>query len=398
MITIQNLIQIVSGSLKIIHILNPSCRQMDVKDVSLLNADTLCCDFYPISKNSYDIKLEMSAIVGCINGIFRNNTYENIDLRNYVIRAFDKDDNELMYALSTKSTAELVGTGKSIEWFANTLFQENTEDYRLSQAKKIISEIENGLRAIVKIKLRDKFGEDWWEVGLNNKIGKTVKDLYFNQFEVECTDGDVLIEYTYTLQLKKIILNYFNLFKSYFKSINLFETSMDNFNKIRREEAHNRPISQLELKELEGLHENLLSVLLTDLKSFQSAFLTENWKLKIKKIMLERLYKSIYSEQEIVNELDSQQKFFKIKENIIDRISYLNDIVIKLKSVIVPVYKKSIHQELLFCYERRLKLDQSLLLETISHNKERMDEISIEIYSHEQKMDEFSKKFILNES
>jgi hypothetical protein len=371
---------------------------MDIKDVSLFNADTLCCDFYPISKNSYDIKLEMSAIVGCINGICRNNTYENVDLRNYVIRAFDKDDNELMYALSTKSTAELVGTGRSIEWFANTLFQENTEDYRLSQAKKIISEIENGLRAIVKIKLRDKFGEDWWEVGLNNKIGKTVKDLYFNQFEVECTEGDVLIEYTYTLQLKKIILNYFNLFKSYFKSINLFETSMDNFNKIRREEAHNRPISQLELKELEGLHENLLSVLLTDLKSFQSAFLTENWKLKIKKIMLERQYKSIYSELEIVNELDNEQKYFKIKENINDRISYLYDIVIKLKSVIVPIYKKNIHQELLFYYERRLELDQSLLLETISLNKERMDEISIEIHSHEQLMDEFSEKLILNEN
>ncbi|NMR35331.1 hypothetical protein HIO71_14180 [Chryseobacterium aquaticum] len=398
MITIQNLTQIVNGSLKIIHILNPDCKQIDVKNVSLINVDTLCCDFYPIAKNSYDIKLEMSAIVGCINGLFRNSNHENVDLRNYVIRAFDKDDNELLYALSTKSTAELVGTGKSIEWFANTLFQENTEDYRLLQAKKIISEIENGLRAIVKIKLRDKFGEDWWEVSLNNKIGKTVKDLYFNQFEVECTDGDVLIDYTYTLQLKKIILNYFIFFKSYFKSINLFEALMDKLNKIRREEAHNRSISQLELKELEGLHESLLSVLLIDLKSFQSAFLTENWRLKIKKIMLERHYKSVYSEQEIVNELDLEQKFFKIKENIIVRISYLNDIVLKLKSVIVPVYKKSIHQELLFCYEMRLELDQSLLLETLSFNKQRMDEISIEIISHEQRMDEFSKKFIHSEN
>ena len=173
---------------------------------------------------------------------------------------------------------------------------------------------------------------------------------------------------------------------------------MDKLNKIRREEAHNRSISQLELKELEGLHESLLSVLLIDLKSFQSAFLTENWRLKIKKIMLERHYKSVYSEQEIVNELDLEQKFFKIKENIIVRISYLNDIVLKLKSVIVPVYKKSIHQELLFCYEMRLELDQSLLLETLSFNKQRMDEISIEIISHEQRMDEFSKKFIHSEN
>jgi len=118
MITIQNLTQIVNGSLKIIHILNPDCKQIDVKNVSLINVDTLCCDFYPIAKNSYDIKLEMSAIVGCINGLFRNSNHENVDLRNYVIRAFDKDDNELLYALSTKSTAENV---LKITFFRKTL-------------------------------------------------------------------------------------------------------------------------------------------------------------------------------------------------------------------------------------------------------------------------------------
>lgn len=388
----------VSGHLKTLHLFNSNCKEINVKNVSLLNEDTLCCDFYAISKNSYDIKLEMSSIVGCINGIFRNNTYENVDLRNYAIRAFDKDDNQLLYALSTKSTAELVGTGKSIEWFANTIFQENTEDYRLSQAKKIISEIENGLREVVKIKLRNKFGDDWWENALNNKLGKDVKDVYFNQFEIQCTDGDILIAYTYTLQLKKIILTHFNLFESYFKSINLFESSMDNLNKIRREEAHNRPISQLELKELEGLHESLLSVLLIDLKSFQSAFLTENWRLKIKKIMLERQYKSVYSEQEIVTELDLEQKFLKIKENMINLISYLNDTIIKLKSVIVPIYKKNTHQELILCYEKRMQLQQSLLMEILSLNNDKIEELIIEINSNEQIMDEFSKKLILNEN
>lgn len=280
----DNLPQMVNGALKTIHIFNKDCKPVDVKNVSLLNLDTLCCDFYPIAKGSNDIKLEISKVMGCFNGIFKNRTYENVDLKNYVVRAYDKDNNEILYALCTKSTAELIGTGEFVEWFTRTLFQENTEDFRLVQAKKIISEIENGLREAVKIKLKDKFGEDWWELGLNNKLGKDVKDLYFNQFGLECTDGDVLIAYTYTLQLKKIILTYFNLFKTYFNNPTQFESLMDNLNKIRREEAHNRPISQLELKNLEDLHESLLSVLLSDLKSFQSVFLTENWRIMIKKL------------------------------------------------------------------------------------------------------------------
>ncbi|WP_179468705.1 Swt1 family HEPN domain-containing protein [Chryseobacterium sp. H1D6B] len=394
----ENLVQMVNGALKTVHIFNTKCKELNIKTVSLLNVDTLCCEFYPVAKTSTDIKLEMSTIVGCFNGLFRNNTYENVDLKNYVIKAYDNSDNEILYALCTKSTAELIGTGEFIEWYTRTLFQENTEDFRLAQAKKIISEIENGLREIVKIKLREKFGNDWWEAGLSNKLGKDVKEIYVNQFEVECTDGDILIAYTYTLQLKKIILTHFNLFKSYFKSTSLFENLMDNLNKIRREEAHNRPISQVELKNLEELHKSLLADLLADLTSFQSVFLTENWRIKIKKIMIERQYKSIYSEHQIVNETDLEQKFLKINENMISLISYLNDTIIKLKSVIVPIYKKNIQQELLFCYEKRKELHQSLLLETLSLNYEKIDALSIEINSHEQKMDEFSKKFILSES
>lgn len=388
----------VSGTLKLIHIFNKNCSPINVKNVLLINADTLCCEFYPIAKNSDDIKLEMTSIIGCFNGIFKDKEYVNLNIKNYAIRAFDKNDIELMYSLSTKYIAEFIGTSMSIEWFTRALFQENTEDFRLSQAKKIISEIENALREIVKIKLKEKFGIDWWEVGLSSKLGKDVKDVYFNQFGTVCTDGDILIAYTYTLQLKKIILTHFNLFKSYFSNPREFEMLMDNLNQIRREEAHNRVISQLDLQNLEGLHENLLSRLLRDLKSFQSAFLTRNWIIKIKQIMIENQYKTIYNEKDTDNELNHVQKFYMRKENIINLISYLDDIIIKLQSVIVPIYKGKLHQELLFYYEKRKELQQSLLKETLSLNNGMLNNIIDEIDLYERKMDEFATKLLLSES
>ena len=163
------------------------------------------------------------------------------------------------------------------------LFQENSEDYRLAQAKQIISEIENGLREIVKLKFKDKFGDEWWDNEIGNKIKRDVKKIYFNNFGVDCNDGNVLIAYTFTLQVKEIILSNFNLFANYFQSPVQFESSMDSLNKLRREEAHNRPVSHLDLENLKYLHQDLLSVVLLDLKSFQSVFLTENWRSKIKK-------------------------------------------------------------------------------------------------------------------
>ncbi|AZI56140.1 hypothetical protein EIB75_13115 [Epilithonimonas vandammei] len=395
--TIENLLRMVSGSLKIIHILDKSCKEINVKDVYLLNEDTLCCDFYPAARNSYDIKLEMTAIMGCFNGIFRNDQYDNVDLKNYAVRAFDQDDNEILYALSTKATAEFIGTGRSIEWLTSTFFQENTEDYRLAQAKQIISEIENGLREIVKLKFKDKFGDEWWDNEIDHKIKRDVKKIYFNNFEVDCNDGNVLIAYTFTLQVKAIILSNFSLFSAYFQSPSQFESSMDDLNKLRREEAHNRPISHLDLETLQHLHEDLLSIVLLDLKSFQSVFLTENWRSKIKRIMKEWQYKPIHPQKEIDTESDQVKKLFKIKENLSSFIAYLDNTIIKLKSVSAPIHKKSIHLELLSCYEDYRKLQKLLFNETLTLDNEKISDIINQIRSHELKMDEFSTKFLLSE-
>ncbi len=366
MITIENLTLMVSATLKTMYIFNNNFKAINVKDVYLINEDTLCCDFYPTSRNSYDIKLELAPIMGCFNSIFRDNQYQNVNLRNYAVRAYDEDDNELLYALSTKNAAELIGKGGSVEWLTSTYFQINTEDFRLTQAKQIISEIENGLREIVKIKLKDKFGDDWWDQSLNNKMGRDVKKIYFNNFGTDCNDGDVLIAYTFTLQLKEIILSNYNLFTKYFQSSVEFETAVDGLNKLRREEAHNRPISNLNLHNLQHLHEELLSGILQDLESFQSVYLTENWRGKIKKIMTEKRYKAIYNEREINNEPDVGQRLFKIKENTSSLISYLDDTILKLKSLTVPIHKKNVHKELLFCFERSKELQEFLLNQNLN--------------------------------
>ncbi|UZT98977.1 hypothetical protein ODZ84_05240 [Chryseobacterium fluminis] len=397
MITIENLTRMVSATLKTLHIFSNNCKEINVKDVYLLNEDTLCCDFYPVSRKSYDIKLEIAPIMGCFNGIFRDMNYENVNLLNYAVRAFDENNNEILYALSTKTAAELVGKGGSIEWLASTFFQINTEDFRLAQAKQIISEIENGLREIVKIKLRDQFGDDWWEQGLNSKLGRDVKKIYFNNFGEDCTDGDILIAYTFTLQLKEIILSYYNLFTNYFQSSAEFETSMDSLNKLRREEAHNRPISNLDLKNLQTLHEELLSGVLQDLKSLQSVYLTENWRGKIKKIMTEKRYKDVYTDLEISNEIDAGQKLFKIRENKSSLISYLDDTILKLKSITIPIHKKSTHKELLSCFEHYRVLQKSLFDEYSTLDNKRIDIVKDEIKIHDRKMDEFVEKFLLNE-
>ncbi len=398
MIRLQDIIGVIRFGLENLDTLSEGNKKVRVIDVSVINEDTLCCDFYSNSTNSIDIKMEIGTIMGFFNGFFRNDEFEGISFAYYTVKAFDRDNVELIYAVSSKSTAALIGTGNSIDWLKSTLFQENTEDYRLAQSKRIISEIENCLRELVKTKLKNQFGDNWWDKSLDNNLGREVKQTYLNQFGVECNDGNILIFYTYTLQLKKIISTHFKLFKQYFESLQDFDMQMDSLNKIRREEAHNRTITEKNLSDLSTLHEKLTAKILLELTTFQSSYLTENWRLKIKKIMVERQYKPIHNGQAFLNETDLFIKLQKTKQNIESLISYLNETIIKLRSVSTPVHKKSTQRDLVNVLEKFKDLQVELL-----QTSTRLDESEIKltvakIDEHKKEMDNFIGNFLLAES
>jgi hypothetical protein len=397
-IRLQDLIGIIRFGLENLDTFSKGSKKVNVKDVYVANEDNLCCDFYPNSNNSLDIKLEIGGIMGYFNGFFRTDEFWKANFANYCVKAFDKNNVELLYAISSKSTAELIGRGNSIDWLKSTYFQENTDDYRLAQSKRIISEIENCLRELVKNKLKEQFGANWWDVSLNNNLGRDVKLTYLNQFGIACNDGDILISYTFTLQLKKIISTHFNLFKSYFDSLVDFDNQMDALNKIRREEAHNRSISENNLKDLNDLHEKLTSKALLELPAFQSTYLTENWRIKIQKIMTERTYKPIHNSQEVLQEQDLSIKLQKSRQNIEHLISYLSDTIIKLKSISTPVHKKATQRDLVDVFEKFKELQAELLDASTRLDEEEITMTVSKIDEHKKVMDDFVGNFLLVEN
>lgn len=395
---LQDIIGIIKFGLENLDIFSEGSKKVQVMDVTVINEDTLSCNFYPYSKNSPDIKTEIASIMGFFNGFFRNNEFEGVRFESYAAKAFDESNDELLYAISSKSTAELIGTGKSIDWLKLTYFQENTEDYRLTQAKRIIAEIENCLRELVRKKLYEKFGAEWWDRALDNKLGKAVKETYLNQFGIECNDGNILISYTFTLQLKKIIATHFFLFKSYFENLVAFENQMDSLNKIRREEAHNRKICECHLMELNDLHERLTSNAILELQEFQSGYLTENWRHKIKKIMVERQYKPIYEDQEVINETNLILKLTKSKHNTEHLISYLEDIIIYIRSISIPIHKKKIHRDLVNVLEKFKDLQLEFLQAHSIFDETKIKAIITKIDEHKKVMNNFVGNFLLTES
>ncbi|MCD4734927.1 MAG: hypothetical protein K8R53_02685 [Bacteroidales bacterium] len=303
--SISEILSFLKTGLQNINLVNKEVANIDVKKIDLLNNKTLECQFYAVSNNSIDVKVEISSVMGALHGFFKDDSFKNIILNYYAVRAFDKEDSELMFVISSKETAALIGQGNSVDWMKSSIFQENTKDYRLGVAKRQISEIENALREIIVDRLSKKHGEDWFILSVGKKIRKGVINIYYNQYEIETEDGNILINYTFILQLKKIICTNWKDFSDLFANKIEFEKLLVEFNSIRNEEAHNRNISTEDLEKLKKIYEFILIGITAKYPSIIPNFLIDNWKIQIKEIMLSNKLEMIYADEEIQSETNN---------------------------------------------------------------------------------------------
>ncbi len=396
--SIPEILSLLKTALQNLNIVNKEVLNIVVKKVDLLNNKTLECQFYAESNNSIDVKIEIGAVLGALYGFFKDDSFKNMILDYYAIRAFDKNDSELMYVISSKDSAALIGNGNSMDWMKSSIFQENTKDYRLSVAKRQISEIENSLREIIVDRLSKKHGKGWFALSVGKKLRESVIGTYNNQFGIEIEDGDILIKYTFILQLKKIICTNWKDFSDLFSKKIGFEESILELNLIRREEAHNRNISTEDLEKLKEIYEYILIGITAKYPKILPHYLIDNWKIQIKEIMLSNKLEMIYTDEEVQSETNNKLKLVKTVLNLQKLINHINDKELRLKSVVVPVQKVNLHNELISILEKYRLLHEELVECGKTGVLKTVQEKQREIELHKETMDDFVEKFLLNES
>lgn len=388
-ITRKSLISVIKYNLESEHVFNAKTPKYRVKELKIINEDSLECVFYPNSVESIEIKKEISGIMGSFNGFFRSGDFKEIEFKYYCVSAIDEDDNELLYAISSKETAELIGSN-SIEWLKLTYFQENTSDYRAAQAKTLISEAENTLRETICKVLETKYKNNWWQECVAKKIKKDTENLYHRQFGKITDDGSILINYTFTLDLKNVIVSNWNDFKHLFKDQRSFENSMENLNNTRRDEAHNRPISHRQLELLKQVHTDILKGIFEFYPTTRSNYLVENWKLKIQKIVG-------YGFQHYTRaEADEEFTVAKIVHNSTNLINQIENIIAELDSLTAPIQKKEKHTELITLFNNSINIERKRINSaTIGFPKSA--EVIEMSNQHHINMNKFIKSFLLEE-
>lgn len=400
-LSIHEIFSFLKLGLQNISLIDKEVSDIDVKKIDLLNNRTLECQFYAKSVDSIDVKIETGNVIAALHGFFEDDTdhlFKDMQIDYYAARAFDKTGHELMYVISSKKVAATIGQGNPLEWLKGSIIQENTGDYRLGVAKRQITEIENSLREVIVDRLSKKYGNDWFITAVGRKLRESVIDTYYNQFGVKIEDGEVLIKYTFVLQLKKIICTNWNDFSDLFGSKMQFEKSIMDLNPIRREEAHNRNISDEDLINLKEIYNTILVGITEKYPDILPHFLIDNWKIQIKGIMLSNELNMIYTDDEIQSETNNDLKLVKAVLNLQKLIDYLKDIELKLKSVVVPIQKQNIHNELISVYEKYRTLHEELLECGKTGELKIIQDKQEEIKSHKKTMNDFASKFLLYES
>lgn len=395
--TIETRLSLIKTGMEYMDLFAEGAKPVKVKQVKLANGgDTVMLEFYAEHSKSMDIKMEMGTVAAYLSTTFKGELYQDLQPEYFGIKAFDAYDSELMYAVCSRAAAAEISKGNSLEWIKSTWFQENTSDYRLSRAKTLISELENGLRMAVHGCYEKKYGLDWWDVAIDEKIRKSVGNIYQNQFGAITSQGNVLINYTFLLDLKKIVSADWGTFKHLFSKKMNFEDQMVRLNEIRREEAHNRQISEVHLMELENIYDDLLGGIIVNHPGVTVNYMVQNWRLKIRGALIQPV-KSAYTTEEFASH-DIQGQLKLIERDSTDKIAYLSGVVEKLKSLKPPPSKKTKHDELLTLFDDLISLHHRRLECAQDFNLKEIERVVSGLNDLHQKMDTFSKEFLLSES
>lgn len=310
--------------------------ELQLQKVELLNDTTLVATIIPSTTDSLGVKTEACTTMSAMVGFFREDLALPPNVKNLAVRAFTEDGEELMYVLSSVEVARWCAEGRAIEWLTNSLFVDNTPDFRRARAKLLVSRIEIGLRRIITLRLSAALGTDWWA-----SVAQPIRASSERAMKKEAASGTVTgypIDYTYLPQLKEIVTAFWIHFRDIFNDQGQFEKAMDDLNAIRRPEAHNREISQTQIEALDSIYEDFAGKMVGVDSGVVPAYLVENWRTRMAEILQETAGRmpAITAAGRSNPDL--------IRQTFETQVDALKDGLDRLRSVVVPPGKTDLHK------------------------------------------------------
>lgn len=309
-------------------------KKFRIKSIELLNVETLVCKFFALSSDPVMIKGELYSIMKAMAHFLKEEFNQDF-IKYYAVQAVDKDEDELFYAITSKMVAL---KNDPLEWSKSSQIVENTPEFRIGQAKRKISEIENASRSLICSILESK-SSNWWNELVPEKSRERAEATFNQNTGSSSSNGKELINYTNLVDLFEILKHNWIFFKDIFPSISsksVLKSTFGTLNNERKEEAHNRPISHVALKRIETIYDKLLGDIAQVIPDSVPEFMMQNWRISCRNVV------TSYSQPLMPTGLPLDVVVEKIKVIM----NNLHDVELKLDSISVPAGKRALHNEL----------------------------------------------------
>lgn len=173
-----------------------------------------------------------------LTGYSKNELYRNM------LYLGEKGLAEVNWALGGHFDARISATGIDVLKEPTPLEHEQRV---MSYAYSILYALENRLRIFIEKKLREKYGDQWWAEGASQKIRAKAEGRKAEEPHSVLS----LISYTEFGELRRIIMNNWDIFRDTFKSQSGIVGKVDELEPIRNEIAHSRLLSNKQIAKLE---------------------------------------------------------------------------------------------------------------------------------------------------
>ena len=370
-----------------------SKQKFTINKIYYSQQNTLVVEFISNKKNPMDIKIELGEIISFIGSFYLSNTTNDIEYEIplfFAAMALNEKREKLIYAVSSHDSVRNLMKGNSIEWLKNTIFEDQTGDFLLTQAKLKISRIEKALREIIYHILENEKSESWF-LSIDFKIYKDAFSTFKKATNNDDKSNPEILNYTYLPQLKTIIENNWNLFEIIFNDKSKFIHFMNDLNKIRRDESHNREISESTLNKLNDIYEFIMFCIAKVTPEITPNYITENWHNSLFKIV-ENLNKSIPNlDEKYRYNLDKTLAAMKKYNNAV------NFAVKGLNELICPFNKKTLHDSLLDILSNLNTILTNMIGYGENLNVNELKKAYVVYNNKMNELNEFQKNYLLSE-
>ena len=229
-----------------------------VRNVSM-NDQTLVVEITARSTDPMTVRGEIAGVMSALSGLEVPELFPVLRAGYYGARAYDEAGEELLWVVSSIEVARFAGDGRSVEWLANSLFQDNTPAYRRSQADRTIGQIETGLRGLLDHHGRQRAGAAYPNQLWSASELSTLKDRADDEGRNR-EDARTLLDYVFLPKLRDAIVDHHDWFDDgCLPDPAALKKSLRELNKVRRKVSHHREISSDELKDCRAIAQGCLT-------------------------------------------------------------------------------------------------------------------------------------------